>query len=113
MNVEYTTKDGKNGRYTGVSYFQMGGDGVAFFNDDDLGFVQPDTLVTYAGPGHTGDIPAANDQALDNVMADLREREQRTDGIMIVGSSAHAKQDSSETKGMDRFSNGEDRNHRR
>lgn len=95
MNVEFTTEDGENGRYTGVGYFQQDVGEVVFFNDNDLGFVRTDAFVTYAGPGHTSNVPAANEESMEAMMADLRRKEQTVDGMLIVDSSAHSKQESS------------------
>jgi hypothetical protein len=111
MNVEFTTADGKKGRYTGVAYFQQGVSEVAFFNDDDFGFVQANASVTYAGPGHTSNVPAANEESMKTMMADLRKREQTTDGMLVVGSGARSKQESSGTEGQSGDSNDEDRDH--
>ena len=111
MNIEYITADGEKGRYTGVSYFQQDRDGVGFFNADDLGFVQQKAFVTYAGPGHTGNVPATNEESMESVMADLRRKEQTTDGMLIVGSGAHSKQDSYVIEIQDGSSNDEDRNY--
>jgi hypothetical protein len=110
MNVEFTTEDGENGRYTGVAYFQQDVGEAAFFNDDDLGFVRTDAFVTYAGPGHTGNVPAANEESMEVMMADLRRKEQIIDGMLIVGSSAHSEQGASETKGQSETPNDENRN---
>ena len=93
MNIEYITTDDEKGRYTGVSYFQQDRDGVGFFNGDDLGFVQSDAFVTYAGPGHTGNVPAANEESMDDVMAEIRTKEQTTDGMLIVGSGVDSSQE--------------------
>ena len=110
MNVEFTTEDGENGRYTGVAYFQQDVGEVAFFNDDDLGFVRTDAFITYAGPGHTGNVPAANEESMEAMVADLRRKEQMTDGMLIVGSSAHSEQGPSGTEGQSGVSNDENRN---
>ncbi|EMA48072.1 MULTISPECIES: hypothetical protein [Halococcus] len=101
MNVEYITTDGERGRYTDVSYFHQDRDGVGFFNGADLGFVQEDTFVTYAGPGHTGDVPAADEESMEDVMAELRAKEHTTDGMLIVGSGAHSPEESSENEMQD------------
>jgi hypothetical protein len=111
MNVEFITEDGKKGRYTGVAYFQQDVGEVVFFNDDDLGFVRTDAFVTYAGPGHTSNVPAANEESMKAMIADLRNEEQTVDGMLIVGSGSHSKQESSGTGGQSGASNAEDRNH--
>ena len=111
MNVEFITADGEKGRYTGVAYFQKDVGEIAFFNDNNLGFVQTDAFVTYAGPGHTSNVPAANEESMEAMMADLRKREQTVDGMLIVGSGSHSKQESSGTGGQSGASNAEGRNH--
>lgn len=111
MNVEYITKDGEKGRYTGVSHFQQDLDGVGFFNSDERGFVLADSFVTYAGAGHTGNVSAANEEPLEAVIADLRREEQTTDEMLIVGSGAHVKQGSSGIREADGISNDENQNH--
>ncbi|EMA56737.1 hypothetical protein [Halococcus thailandensis] len=86
------------GRYTGVSYFRQDRDGVGLFTGDDLGFVQEDTFVTYAGPGHAGDVPAVDEESMEDVMAALRAKEQTSDGMLIGRSGAHSKSDSPRTE---------------
>lgn len=111
MNVEFITSNGERGRYTGVSYFKQNRDGVGLFNDDDFGFVLADALVTYAGPGHTRTVSAADEISMEAEMADLRNQEQTTDGMLIVGSGARSKQESSATGVQDSSSNDEHRDH--
>jgi hypothetical protein len=47
---------------------------------------------------------------MEAMMADLRRKEQITDEMLIVGSSAHSEQGPSGTKGQNGTSNDEDRN---
>jgi hypothetical protein len=101
MNIEFINKDGEKHRYTGVAYFQQDLGEIAFFNNDDLGFIHQQALVTYAGPGHTSNVPAANEESMENVMADLRKKEEMVDGMLIVGSFAYSGERSSEEKSED------------
>jgi hypothetical protein len=109
MNVEFITADGEKGRYTGVSYFKQGRDGVGLFTGDDLGFVLADALVTYAGPGHTGTVSTADEISMEDEMADLRNEAQTTDGKLIGGSFAYSAQDSVEEEVLDSSSSDEHR----
>jgi hypothetical protein len=110
MNVEFITVDGEKGRYTGVSYFQQGRDGVGLFNEGDLGFVLTDALVTYAGPGHTGTVSTADEISMEDGMTDLRNEEQTTDGKLIDGSFAYSEQDPNKEEVLDSSSSDEHRN---
>jgi hypothetical protein len=101
MNIEFINRDGEKHRYTGVSYFQQDSGEVAFFNDDELGFVHQQALVIYAGPGHTSNVPAGNEESMEDVMADLRKKEEMIDGMLVVDSFAYSAEKSSEEKPED------------
>jgi hypothetical protein len=111
MNVEFVNRDDEKHRYTGVAYFQQDIGKVRFFNDDDLGFVHQKSFVTYAGPGHTGNVPASNEESMEAAMADLRKQEQTTDGMLIVGSFAYSVQDTIKEEVEDNSSDDERHDH--